>query len=230
VEYQKAQSFFDVLITLPLTPLNVHKLQLMLYLDKEYYYVLTKNEGPKNRAKIYEENIGQRHVVYIFYPNGTVQIAVASSNTPFKIETDEDESILFSFLGQVRDRLIYYVKDIRERQVPLITEWILKACDVNKDIDISDNCQLVLPDIQIKHVDRVFRFYVKTLQGRAVYRAEESLTLNNQILPEALYNIRPSSKALENKVEELSKTIQQLMNQMNGSIPKCSRNYTDKTE
>jgi hypothetical protein len=30
-------------------------------------------------------------------------ISIACSNNPFKLETDEDEIILFSFLGQVRD-------------------------------------------------------------------------------------------------------------------------------
>ena len=36
---------------------------------------------------------------YTFSPNGTVEIAVKSSDTPFRLETDEDESVIFSFLG-----------------------------------------------------------------------------------------------------------------------------------
>jgi hypothetical protein len=84
-------------------------------LDKQYYKELAQNERRINRAKRHEENIGRRHVTYIFSPNGTVEIAVKSSNTPFRLETDEDESILFSFLGQVKDRLLYCIKDIRER-------------------------------------------------------------------------------------------------------------------
>ena len=93
-------------------------------MDKEYYDTLTQGERPKNRAKIHKENIGRRHVTYTFSPNGTVEIAVKSSDTPFKLETDEDESVIFSFFGQVRDRLIYHVSDIREQQVPPIMKWM----------------------------------------------------------------------------------------------------------
>jgi hypothetical protein len=57
-------------------------------------------------------------------------IAVKSSDTPFRLETDEDESVIFSFLGQVRDGLLYHVSgDIRERLTPPIMDWILKQCD-----------------------------------------------------------------------------------------------------
>ena len=105
-----------------------------------------------------------------FSPNGTVEIAVKSSDTPFRLETDEDESVIFSFLGQVRDRLLYHVSDLRERHIPPIMDWILKACDLNKDVGIDDTCQLTLPDIQLKHADRVFRLYIKAVQDKAVYK------------------------------------------------------------
>jgi hypothetical protein len=104
--YQKAQSFLDVLIHLPFTQLHIHKLQLSLFIDKEYYQSLTNKAAPINRAKRFEENIGRRRVTYTFSPNGRVEIAIRSSDTPFRLEDDEDESILFSFLGQVCDRLI----------------------------------------------------------------------------------------------------------------------------
>ena len=42
-----------------------------------------------------------------------MEIAVKSSDTPFRLETDEDESVIFSFLGQVRDRPLYHVSDMR---------------------------------------------------------------------------------------------------------------------
>ena len=56
-------------------------------------------------------------------------------------------------------------------------ERVLNACDLNKDVEIDDMCQISLPDIQLKHADRVFRLYVKSLHDKAVYRSEESLTL-----------------------------------------------------
>lgn len=120
LEGQKAQSFLDVLLHIPFVPLYMHKLQLMTCIDKEYYNHLPQKEVPINKAKCHEENIGRRHVKYTLYPNGTVEIAVKSSDTPFRIETDDDELAIFSFLGQVRDRLLYVVRDPKERHVPPI--------------------------------------------------------------------------------------------------------------
>jgi hypothetical protein len=182
IGYQKAKSFLDILIHLPFTQLHIHKLQLILSIDREYYQELSNKAAPINRAKRHEEIIGRRHVTYTFSPNGRVLIAVRSSDTPFKLETDDDLAILFSFFGQVRDRLIYYISDIRERGIPLITEWILKECDLNKDMEIDEKAQLHLPDIQLKHAGHVFRIYIKSLHDKAVCRGEESLTLDTPLI------------------------------------------------
>ena len=40
LENQKAQSFLDVLLHIPFAPLYIHKLQLMLHIDKQYYQEL----------------------------------------------------------------------------------------------------------------------------------------------------------------------------------------------
>jgi hypothetical protein len=206
VEHQKAQSFLDVLTQLPFAPPHLHKLQLMLYIDKEYYAGLKQEPRPKNRAKLYEENIGTRHVSYTFSPNGTVQVSVISSDNPFKLETDEDVSMLFSFLGQVRDRLLYHVRDMRERIVPSIMEWRLKGCDINKDIEIDDNAQLTLPDLQLRYADRVFRLYVKSLHDKSFLRAEESLAPNLPLV-EAIDNIRHPCRSIEDKLDETTKLL-----------------------
>jgi hypothetical protein len=213
--YRKAQSFLEILIQLPFSPLHIHRLQLTLFIDKEYYQALAKKAAPINRAKRYEEYVGQRHVIYTFSPNGRVQIAVRSSDTPFKLETDEDEVILFSFFGQIRDRLIYCISDVREREVPLITEWILKGCDLNRDVEIDENAQLHLPDIQLKHADQVFRMYVKSLHDRAVCRGEQSLTVHLP-LATALDSITSPSKEindLKNIVVQLGQKIDSLSKQ-----------------
>src|SRR6476469_9308072 len=157
--------------------------------------------------KLLEEDMS--HIHFLSTPNGTVEIAVKSSDTPFRLETDEDESVIFSFLGQVRDRLLYHLSDIRERLTPPIMDWILKACDLNKDVEIDDTCQLTLPDIQLKQADRVFRLYIKSLQDNAVYRSEESLTLK-RVLLEALESIRYPYKTVEKKLDELPDRIKQI--------------------
>lgn len=207
LEHQKAQSFLEVLVLLPFTPPYLHKLQLMFHLDKEYYNELKQNEQPINRAKSHEEIIGERHVVYRLSPNGTVEVSIRTTDTPFRLEKDENVSDLFSFLGQARDRFLYHVSDIRERHVPPLLNWILKQCDLNKDVEIDDKAQLVLPDIQLKSADRVFRLYIKIMKDKAYCRVEESLTLN-QILPEAIDNIRHPYKSIENKIDKLTELIE----------------------
>jgi hypothetical protein len=201
-EHQKAQSFFDVLIHLPFTPLHIHKLQLSLLIDKEYYQALAKKAEPINLAKRFEEHFGRRYVIYTFSPNGRVQIAIRSSDTPFRIETDEDEAKLFSFFGQAKERLLHYVSDIHERGVPEITEWILKECDLNKDIEINEKAQLYLPDIQLKYADQVFRMYIKSLHDRSVCRVEKSLTLGGPLV-QTLDNIMQPTRAINDLTEEV---------------------------
>jgi len=156
-------------------------------------------------------------VNFVVYPNGKVMISIACSNNPFKLETDEDEIILFSFLGQVRDRFLYHVSDIRERHVPPLLNWILKQCDLNKDIEIDDIAQLTFPDIQLKSADRVFRLYIKIIKDKAYCRGEESLTLN-QRLPEALDNIRHPYKSIENKLEEHYKGFIELVTEIKNRL------------
>ena len=166
-----------------------------------------------NRAKRFEEPIGRRYVNYTFSPNGRVEIGVRTSDTPFKLETHEDEAILFSFFGQGRDRLIYLVADPREREVPQITNWILKGCDLNKDAEIDEKAQLYLPDIQLKFVYQVFRMYVKSLHNSAVYRGEKSLTLSLPLV-DAINSITLPMKAindLQNEVRELSRKFDLLI-------------------
>jgi hypothetical protein len=207
--YQKERSFLDVLIHLPFTQLHIHKPQLSLFINKEYYQSLTNKAEPINRAKRHEVIIGRRHVTYTFSQNGRVEIAVRCSDTPFKLEDDDDLVILFSFFGQVRDRLIYVVSDIREREVPQITEWILKECDLNKDVEIDEKCQMYLPDIQLKYAGQVFRMYIKSLHDRSVCRVEKSLTLDLP-LARALDSITSPVKAmteLKNEIMRLSQKI-----------------------
>ncbi len=206
IEHQKAHTFLEALVALAHAPTYIHKILLMFHLNPEFYNELKQKEEPINRAKPYEENIGGRHVTYRLSPNGTVEVYIATTNIPFRIERDEDISALFAFLGQVRDRLLYHISDIRERHVPNLLNWILKQCDLNKDVEIDDIAQLTFPDIQLISADRVFRLYVKIIKDIAYCRGEESLTLN-QLLPEALDNIRHPHKSIEKKIDYVLKLL-----------------------
>jgi hypothetical protein len=48
-----------------------------------------------------------------------------------------------------------------ESGIPPVMEWVLKACDLNKYVEIQDSCQMTLSDIQLRYADRVFRLYVR---------------------------------------------------------------------
>jgi hypothetical protein len=147
-----------------------------------YYSDIQKNCLKYNRAKQHEEKIGKGVVKYLVYPNGKVMVLVACSNNPFKLEDEADESILYSFLGQVRDRLLYLVTDPQERIVPPIIKWVLTGCHINKDITVTDMLQLSAVNIQLKEADRVFRLYIKSLGDKAVYRVEESVKMRSYLV------------------------------------------------
>ena len=115
------------------------------------------------------------------YPDGTVMIYIRCSNTPFKLAVEEDISSLFAFLGQVKDRLVHFLNDFSESAIPPIMDWILVQCDVNQDICVNIIEQLSLPDLQLRIYDRIFRLYVKSINGSACYRMEESKPVNQEI-------------------------------------------------
>jgi hypothetical protein len=159
----------------------IHKIQLRFSIDLGYYNDIKKVCSEHNGEKQYEEIIGTALVKYSVYPKGTIMVYVASSNNPFKLENEADLLTLYSFLGQVRDRLLHLLADPRELIVPPITEWVLTGCDRNKDITVTDRLQLSAINIQLKEADRVFRLYVKSLGDKAVYRVEESVKMNSSI-------------------------------------------------
>jgi hypothetical protein len=98
--------------------------------------------------------------------------------------------------------LIYYVLDIRERGIPLITEWILKECDLNRDVEMDEMCQMYLPNIQLKYAGQVFRMYIKSLHDRSVCRVENSLTIGSPLV-QALDGIMQPTRAINDLIEEV---------------------------
>jgi hypothetical protein len=216
LEYQKAQNFLGALVLLPYNSAYIHRLLLILHINRRSYAEQGEVKGIKKILR-YEEIIGRRHIKYTISSNGTVQIAARTSDTPFRLETEQDISIIFTFLGQVRDRLLSLLGDPKELFVPSVMEWVLQQCDLNKDIKIDEKAQLTLPNIQLTHMDRVFRLYVKIIEGKAYYRTEESLKLD-EILPMALDNIINPNKSLEKKIEELARSNAQLNQKLDAVI------------
>ena len=198
LEEQKAQNLLDTLLLLDHSPLYIHKLQLQVSLEPRYYADIQTDCCKYNMAKQHQERIGTAVVKYLVYPNGKVMVFVACSNNPFKLEDEADESILYSFLGQVRDRLLCLVIDPHERIVPPIIKWVLTGCDINKDITVTDMLQLSAINIQLKDANRVFRLYIKSLGNKAVYRVEESVKMRSSII-DVLNKIRSPSEPQDKK-------------------------------
>jgi hypothetical protein len=181
-EKLKARYVSELLSLLQNEPISIHKIHLKLFIDKNYYDEINIEQVTHgNKSKSHETNIGSRNVKYQVYPDGTVMIYVSCSNTPFKLAVEEDVSSFFSFLGQVKDRLVYFLSDFSEQAIPPIMDWILVQCDLNKDIGINIIEQLSIPNLQLRIHDRIFRLYVKSINGSSCYRMEESRQVNQEI-------------------------------------------------
>ncbi len=210
LEQLKAKNFLDaiVLLTLSSRPLKVHKLLLETYVDKECYNLISGVEWKGNRGKPQLELVENTHVTCIYYKNGKVSIDAACARWPFRIETEADLALLYSFLGQIRDRIERHIHDPRGRLTPNITGWILKQCDFNKDIPITDRAQITLPDIQLSTAFETFRLYVKNLQGQAYFRCEDSMQINQPVTYlESIIN--PNGRILS-KLEQLTKEFKEM--------------------
>ena len=205
------------MLNLPWKPLHIHKIQLELSIDKECYELIKGIQWKGNAGRCMEEIIDQTHVKFVYYKNGKVSIYVESSNKPFRIENDIDLVELYSFLGQARDRLQYHVSDARGRLTPNITSWILKQCDFDKDVPITDKAQIMLPDIQLSSALETFRLYVKNLGGDAFYRCEDSRQVNQPLVPYLNSTINPAA-AIFARIEK-----------MEGKIDAVLENRTDSS-
>jgi hypothetical protein len=183
--------------------LYIHKFQLQTKIDKENYDLL--NLDRQGIAKAHKEKIGPTHdthnVEYQIHTNGTVMIFVSCSENPFRLFEEQDISKIMLFLGRVDDRLKILLSDNRDEVVPSVLNWILKGCDMNKDIEIDEVAQLTLPAIQISMAEKVLRGYVKVIADKAYYRLENSITPNEPIVT-ALDNIRTNAD-LDNDFQSL---------------------------
>jgi hypothetical protein len=154
-----------------------------------------------NKEKKSTQVIGTSKVDYTFYPNGKVIVEVMCSNHTFRIQTEEDRSRLLVFFGQLQQVLISILSDSHERIVPNVMEWELTQCDINKDIKVRDFFQLKGPKVQVKHLDHLFRIYIKSMGKETVYRVEESLHPKKSAL-ETINNIFNPMEKVEGEIAE----------------------------
>jgi hypothetical protein len=189
---QKVENFTQALALLGPCLLFIHKIQLWTSVDLEK---VDPSEIFKSKPlpRSFTERIGLYDVKYEISQNGSVMIYVISSGHPFRLYNEQDVIDILTFLGMVEDRFRSLLSDPRGRIVLPVSKWVLKCCDVNKDVRVSSVAQMTLPDLQIPFVDKAFRAYVKPMGDDVFYRVEWSLVPDKPI-KEALDLIRKEVK------------------------------------
>jgi hypothetical protein len=219
IKNQIVQSFLLQLFLLPWQPLNMHNIHLWTIIDKSHYEEL-KVKPAFNKTKIVRERIGLREVIYKLNKKGSIEIDISCSTKPFQIETDDDVNNFFIFLGKVQYTLAYILSDPRERIVPSVDKWILKSCDFNKDVEIQDKeiGQLLDLNIQVKHVGKAFRLYVKNLEDRFVLRKERTMNVNQPITTFLNDSILSPFHLINSKVTELINIVDKKLAEISNNI------------
>ena len=103
-------------------------------------------------------------------------VYVSCSDNPLRLKFENDVSTI----GRIEERLDYLLSDRWSVIVSPVNKWILKGCDVNKEIEIDPVIQLTLTDMQMPLVEKALRTYVKVIGDKAYLRAESFLHLTSR--------------------------------------------------
>src|SRR5918994_4589565 len=198
-----------VLPLLAEAPLLIHNMHFKTKVLPECYKELKLPYYKRNNGKHYQEIIGNTLVDYIIYKSGTVNIQTRCSNNAYKLETEEDRFRIIEFFGQLRAGLINLVYDKHERMVPDVLGWELTECDINKDIKVADLLHLSAIKIQVKHLDHLFRIYIKALGEDTVCRVEEAKQ-PKVATAEFINNIFNPMERVEKQLHEISERLDKL--------------------
>ena len=163
-----------VLPLLAEAPLFIHNMHFKTKIPPKCYDILKLQSYRKNSGKYHQEIINNTLVDYTIYRGGTVNIQATCSDDPYKLETEEDRFRIIEYLGQVKAALISLLHDKIGKATPDVLEWQLTECDINKDIKVSDLLHFSGVKIQVKHLDHIFRIYIKALGKDTVCRVEEN--------------------------------------------------------
>jgi len=205
-----------VLPLLKAAPSYIHNLHFKTKIAPECYAehdIQKLTDLSWNKGKQLLEIIGDAGVVYTFYPSGTVNIEVKCSNNPFKLETDIDRSCILVFFGQLRDRLIAFLNDPHERIVPDIMKWYITECDINRDIKVRDSLHYTGIKVQVKHLDHLFRIYVKSMGKDTVCRVEEGKHPDKTAI-EAINDIFNPYERIEKELAGQGKILHQIRDKL----------------
>jgi hypothetical protein len=192
-----------VLPLLPSIPLHIHNIHLTCKTitgDTAYYLALALPSYKKNIGKYQILVIDNIPVNYVFYPNGTIDIYTKNNQNPFKLQTDKDRINLTAFVIKIKDNLPPQVV------VPDIDQWEFTECDINRDIRVSDLLHISSVKVQVKHMDHLFRIYIKRINNETFCRVEETKNLKMPVI-DAINHILNPYDSVERQLSEIQRLI-----------------------
>jgi hypothetical protein len=191
-----------VLPLLPTVPLHIHNMHLKCESKggNDYYHALTLPSYKKNIGKYQVLDIDDVPVCYVFYPNGTIDINTKNSEKPFRLQTEEDRVNLIAFIRKIKDNLPPHVA------VPDIEQWEFTECDINRDVKVSDLLHISSLKVQIKHMDHLFRIYIKKIGNKTFCRVEETKSLKMPVI-EAINHILNPFDRIERQISEIGRLL-----------------------
>jgi hypothetical protein len=193
-----------VLPLLPTVPLQIHNIHLKCEIINDStscYQLLQLPSYKQNIGKYQVLDINNIPVSYVFYPNGTIDVYTKNSEKPFRLQTGEDRVNLIVFIRRIKDNLPPQVI------VPDIDQWEFTECDINRDVKVSDLLHISCVKVQVKHMDHLFRVYIKKIGNDAFCRVEETKSLKMPVI-ETINHILNPFDSIERQLSE----IQHLLN------------------
>jgi hypothetical protein len=192
-----------VLPLLPTVPLHIHNIHLKCEIIGDRMSCYTSLQLPS-----YKQNIGKYQVLYIdnipvnyvFYPNGTIDIYTKNSEKPFRLQTEEDRVNLIAFIRKIKDNIPSQIV------VPDIDRWEFTECDLNRDVKVSDLLHLSCVKVQVKHMDHLFRIYIKRINNETFCRVEETKNLKMPVI-EAINHILNPYDRVERQLSEIQRLL-----------------------
>jgi hypothetical protein len=121
--------------------------------------------------------------------------------------------------------MITFLVDMHERIVPDIMDWCVTECDINKDIKVSDLVHFSAVTIQVKHLDHLFRVYIKSMGEDTVCRVEASLHPDKPAIKliDDVFNpvegIERMVGALQDKVTEMHSMVSHITESLVPCVP-----------
>ena len=192
-----------VLPLLPTVPLHVHNIHLKCEIiagSTAYYQALQLPRYKQNIGKYQVLNIDNIPVNYVFYPNGTIDIYTKNSENPFKLQTEEDRAYLIAFFRKIKDNLPSQVAVLD------IDQWEFTECDINRDVKVSDLLHLSNVKVQVKHMDHLFRIYIKRINNETFCRVEETKNLKMPVI-DAINHILNPYDSVERQISEIQRLL-----------------------